>query len=165
MYEDIRDCRGGWECEVKGDPKSCTYFCRKLVIGFWLDFVRRRYSNLLTASKLSSVNPSRNGYVNRTGWLNKHLDFLYKENIFGNIVNAHHKQAALLLEIWANMRALGLPLSENHAHKEQIRDWEERGWNEVRVMTDHMAEIGVQLGQCREKFRQCRESIGSYKLC
>src|SRR5947207_12975797 len=64
MYEDIRDCVSEWEHDVGSDPKSCTSFCRKLVIAFWLDFIRRRYHNMLTASKLGSVNLGETGYVN-----------------------------------------------------------------------------------------------------
>lgn len=139
MYDDIKECVPEWEREVDGCPKSCTSFGRKLVIAIWLDFVRRRYSNLLIASTLGSVSRCKTGYANRTGWLNKPLDFLYEENIFGNLINAHHKQASLLFEISANMRALGLPLS-SHACGEKVRDaWERHGWNEVRIITNHIA--------------------------
>jgi len=138
MYDDIKSCVPEWEEEVDGCPKSCTSFCRKLIIALWLDFVRRRYSNLLTASKLGAVSVSKTAYVNRTGWLNKPLGFSYEENIFGNLINARHKQAALLLEIVANMGALGLHLSD-HAHGEKVRDaWERHGWNEVMSMTNHI---------------------------
>lgn len=141
MYDDIKECVPEWEQEVDSCPKSCTSFCRKLIMAFWLDFVRRRYSNMLTASNLGSVSPSETSYVNRTGWLNKPLGFSYEENIFGNLINARHKQAALLFEIRANMGALGLPLSD-HAHGEKVRDaWERQGWNEVMFMTNHIARM------------------------
>jgi hypothetical protein len=139
MYDDIKTCVPEWEQEIDGCPKSCTSFCRKLIIALWLDFVRRRYSNILTTSKLGAVGLSKTAYVNRTGWLNKPLGFSYEENIFGNLINARHKQAALLLEIRGNMGALGLPLSDQ-AHGEKVRDaWERQGWNEVMSMTNHIA--------------------------
>ena len=141
MYEDIRDCCPEWEHQVVCDPKSCTNFCRKLVIAFWVDFVRRRYIHMLTTSELSSVNPNETGYVSRTGWL-QHLDFLYEENIFGSLINARHKQASLLREICANMRALGLPPLENHVCGENVQDaWERHGWNEVWLLTNHITEM------------------------
>lgn len=89
---------------------------------------------MLTTLELSLVNPNETGYVSRTGWTGwlQHLDFLYEENIFGSLINARHKQASLLREICANMRALGLPPLENHVCGENVQDaWERHGRNEV----------------------------------
>jgi len=142
VYEDMINCCSEWEHEVDSDPKSCTKFCRKLVIGFWLDFVRRRYTNMITASELSSVKPTKTGYVNWTGWLNKNLNFPTEEKIPRNLVNAHHKQAALFLEMWANMRALHLPLPGGDACGPEVQDaWERQGWNEVHHMANHIANM------------------------
>jgi len=128
MYDDMIQCQSRWVPEVNDHPKSCTKFGRKLVIGFWLQFIRRRYRTLLTRSRLGAMKQTTNGYINGTGWLNKQLDFSYEDDIFGNLVSARHKLEAVQLEALANLKALDLHRFENHVPNEKDQDpWENRG--------------------------------------